>query len=105
MGEQGPSGAVVQLVRPAEPSARRTTRLGLGLLLSLAVGWPGISAGLDGSVPFEAAVVRFLLAVAVSVGAVLGLGGLYDHFTGPPEAPQPGADGEGTPPVGPEGAR
>lgn len=97
MGERAPSGAVVQIVRPAEASARRSTRLGLGLLVSLVVGWPGISAGLDGSVPFEGAVVRFLLAVAVSVAAVLALGGLYDHLAARAEAPRRGADGDGTP--------
>lgn len=56
------------------------TRLGIGLLVSLVVGWPAIAGALSGSASFELAVVRFVATVVGSVGAVLALGWLYDSF-------------------------
>jgi hypothetical protein len=89
------SGVTVQIVRGPDAGARRATRLGVGLLVSLVVGWPSLGTALAGGDDFEASVVHFLLSVAVSVAGVLALGALYDHFTTagatPPAKPTPGA--------------
>lgn len=102
MAEPAPSGATVQLVRRADDAGRRTARLGLGLLVSLVVGWPALGAALAGGDGFEAAVIRFLLGVAVSVAGVLALGSLYDHFTAGPAGAATTHDRIGAPPSGEE---
>jgi hypothetical protein len=74
----------LDVLRPGvvDPVSRRTSRIGLGLLLSLPVGGPvlvgAVASGGDG---FEWAVARFVLSVAVAVGGVLFVGRLYDAFT------------------------
>lgn len=78
MAERTPQ---IQLVGPPSPSAQRSRRLGLGLLLSLVIGWPALTSAVADAEAFEASVARFLLGVALSVTSVLLLGGLYDRFT------------------------
>lgn len=78
MAERSPQ---IQLVGAPSPSAQRSRRLGLGLLLSLFIGWPALSLAVTEADAFEASLARFLLGVALSVTSVLLLGGLYDRFT------------------------
>lgn len=90
MAEPRPAATVtVQLVRAPDAPARRTTRIGIGLLVSLVAGWPALTAAVAGD-GFEGAVIRFLVTVALSVGGVLLIGSLYDRFT----AEDPTADGD-----------
>lgn len=89
MAEQGQR---LELVGPPQPADRRRQRLGLGLLLSLVVGFPALSAAVAGEASFELWMARFLLTTAATVGAVLALGWLYDRFTAvaEPATPDPG---------------
>jgi hypothetical protein len=70
----------VKVVAAVDPESRRTTRLGIGLLAALAVGWPSLYGAVQGSVSLEGAVVRFLITVAASVAGVLFVGALRDQF-------------------------
>lgn len=94
MAEGTQSSSTVQLVRAAEPGAQRATRLGIGLLVSLVVGWPALAGALRGGDHFEGSVLRFVVSVAVSVAGVLLLGALYDHFLAAARRrPRPGTTG------------
>ena len=83
MGEQRPR---LELVAPVAPGNRRLQRLGLGLLLSLVVGFPALSGAIGAEPGFELWIGRFLLTVAASVASVLTLGRLYDRFTAAADA-------------------
>lgn len=76
---EGPSGQV-RVLAAVDPAARRMTRLGIGLLVSLVIGFPAIAGALRGSAEFELAVIRFVVTVVASVGGVLALGWLHDSF-------------------------
>jgi hypothetical protein len=67
----------VELVRRS-PGGERAPRIGIGLLLSLILGAGPLSDAFRGNGSFEYAIGRFLVCVAVSVGAALLLGRLLD---------------------------
>jgi hypothetical protein len=67
----------IELVEPAGGD-HRTQRIGLGLLLSLVLGFGPLRDAVVGNGSFEGAVGRFLICVAVSEAAVLVLGRLLD---------------------------
>lgn len=71
----------IQLVGVATPTARRARRLGIGLLVSLPLGWPALSTALTDPPAFEASVARFVATVALSVASVFFIIGLHDRFT------------------------
>lgn len=84
---------------PAGASAdMRPARIGLGLLVSVVVGWGPLTDAMGGHGSFEAALLRYLVCLAVSVGAVLLLGRLLDGAP-PPETEEVPGGGEERQPV------
>lgn len=83
----------IELIEPAPDDDHRSRRIGLGLLGSLVLGFRPLSDALSGSGPFEHAVGRFLICIAVSIGAALTLGRLIDGAPPPPETDEDEATG------------
>ncbi|MCP3911099.1 MAG: hypothetical protein GY713_09120 [Actinomycetia bacterium] len=61
--------------------ATRSTRLAAGMFMGTLLGLPQIIDAATGHAAFEATMVRLLMLLAVSVGASLGLGSLFDSLT------------------------
>jgi hypothetical protein len=80
------AGRRIELVAPAVDGDRRASRIGLGLLVSLAIGFGPLRDAALGSGSFPMAIVRYLACLACSVVAVLVLGRLLDGAPPEPEA-------------------
>lgn len=63
----------LELVKGSAPSERETGRVGLGLLIGLAIGHRPLLAAVDGRLDFETALVSFVVIVLIAVGSLLFL--------------------------------
>lgn len=71
-------GKRVELTGPAPEDGNRMQRVGLGLLLSLGLGYGPLSDAIRGHGSFTQAMVRFLLCLGFSLTVVMALGRLLD---------------------------
>ncbi len=67
--------------------ATRSTRLAAGMFIGTLLCLPQIIDAATGHAAFEATMVRLLMLLAVSVGASLGLGSLFDSLTNEGSSP------------------
>jgi hypothetical protein len=86
-------GRRVELVEPVPDRDRRFGLIGLGLLLSLVVGFEPLREAAFGAGSFPAAMARYLACVVCSVLGMLGLGQLLDDAP-PPDHASDTADAE-----------
>lgn len=68
----------VELVGTAPEQGSRLQRIGVGLLVSLGIGFGPLRDAATGNGSFTQAMVRYLACLACSVLAVMTLGGLLD---------------------------
>ena len=75
----------------------RTQRIGLGLLISLVIGFGPLNDAALGHGSFPLAVGRYLVCLACSLTGVLTLGHLLDGAPAPEETDEAGAATAGAP--------
>lgn len=71
----------LELVKGSAPPDKEMGRVGLGLLLGLAIGHRPLLAAIEGRLAFESALLYFVVIVLIAVGSLLFLGVLYDRFS------------------------
>ena len=70
----------LELVGRPGPGPRESGRVGIGLLVGLAIGHRPVLGAVSGRVALETALGSFVLIVLLGVGSVLFLGYVHDRF-------------------------